>query len=98
MKHKKAQEFNYILFLALFITFFSIVGLILNVTVLEEESKVKSDIFDFIDNIPIISPFVNFIFNSLSMVYIHPYLATIYLALFGVPVAYIIIRLIKGGG
>lgn len=99
-KNKKAQELSYIVFLVIFITLFSILGMILKTSIEEEtnSNSVWNTITTFISDIPVIGQFWDFLTASRNFLYLHPYLGIVYIAFFGVPVGYIILKLIRGGG
>lgn len=49
-------------------------------------------------NIPIVTQFWDFIMSSYDFLYVHEYLGMVYLAFFGVPFGYVILKLLRGGG
>lgn len=110
-KNKKGAELDFLLFLVLFIVVMGIVNIIFDVDSLVEESQdiedetfwtwvegLFSGLSDLIGNIPLIGDFWTFINTSRQFLFIHPYLLAIIGSLFIVPLAYIAMRLIKGGG
>lgn len=96
---------DFILFLVIFVTLFGII----TTFVLKEEinqsignSEAGFTILDFTDNllsgIPAIGTFWTFVKAGFAFYNVNPTLAIVFTALFGVPFAYILLRLVRGGG
>lgn len=99
MKNKKAfGEIQFVIFIAVFIALFGILSLTFKTQIIKQNQKDTSTLGNFLSGITTgLTDQFGFIPVS-SFVYLHPYLAAIYAAFFGIPLTYIIIRLIRGGG
>lgn len=117
MNKKGFGEIQYIVFIAIFICFFSVLSAIFkeqifNQRIIQEDSEknIIEKVTDSFANVlqwtgdqtlgrvPIINEFWKITSSIFSFAYIHPYLTMLYLAFFGLPLGYIILRLVRGGG
>lgn len=97
MKNKKGQEMNFILFLSIFLVFMTIIGSIFVKDLINETYPNELTMLG-LENLPILSNIFDFFEMVVTFSYLHDYLALFFGAFFGVPLTYIIIRLIRGGG
>lgn len=104
---KKGQsEIRVLTFLVIFITIMGIIGNLVGKVIIQkyrvDDSTVFGSVFNFIlnqiDNIPIIGNIWTFFTNTITFIFIHDELKKILLALVTIPLAYILLRLIQGGG
>lgn len=113
MSNKKAQETKYIVFIALFLCLFSVLAGIFKTNILEQETQDKSTVENIVSSItsmiiwvgdntvgrlPVVSTFWTMVSSTINLRYIQPYLGNVYLVFFGIPLGYIVLRLIRGGG
>lgn len=112
--HKKGLgEVNYIVFLGVFMTFFTILSSIFATEIMTQKKESTSDldkivntITDSVDwvgtntlgRIPVVRQFWEIVSATIDIQYIHPYLGLLYLSFFGLPLGYLVLRLIRGGG
>lgn len=98
---------NYIVFVAVFLAFMSIITTIALKPIIEKEIAANSNSFagslfgsisNVVSDIPIIGQFWTLVTAVISFAYIHPYLAIVLTALIGAPLGYVILRLARGGG
>lgn len=105
-KNKKAQRFEYIVFVALFITILTIFTGLLGETVVNETNTEDQNFFESllsmasnaISRIPIIGDFYELVLTSRSWFNTHEYVRDVMIILLTVPFGYIMLRIIRGGG
>lgn len=114
MKTRKGfGEIQFIIFIAVFITLFGILGMMFKTQIMTQKEQETSMIDKMINGItgvlawvgdhtlgqiPVVKTFWTIASATINVEYIHPYLGMLYLAFFGMPLGYIIVRLIRGGG
>lgn len=112
VKNRKAEgEFSFLLLLVVFIAIMGIFNTIFDEEIKQEIPQDTEDdtfwdyiknlfsgISNLIENIPIFGDFWSFVNTSFQFVYVHEYLRILLAALFGIPLGYIALRLVRGGG
>lgn len=103
VSYKKGHgELPYIIFIAVFIVMMTIIGKIMTGdtirTKVESDNGLLASISVLLNGVPIVGTFWSFVMTTYEFVYVYPNLALIYTAIIGVPLGYLVLRLIRGGG
>jgi hypothetical protein len=102
----KLDETKWIVFASLFVV---ILGIFSGIATREFVSQVVAeqdndylDLFDwaldFIDRIPLISNFFDLLYVTVSFIFVHDYIVEVLTVILGIPITYILLRLVRGGG